>query len=59
MLGGPWIDPVGDENFHDRPDRAWGSPRLLFNKYRGLFSGGRGVKRPERGVDHLPRLVPS
>jgi len=35
----------------ERPDRVRGSPRLLFNGYRGSFSG---IKRPVSEVDHLP-----
>jgi hypothetical protein len=38
-----------------RPDRLWGSPKLIFDKYRGSFSG---VKRTGRDVDHsLPSSV--
>ena len=33
-----------------RPDRPWGPPSLLYNRYR-VFPG---VKRPGRGVDHPP-----
>jgi len=43
-------NPVGDEIFRTRPDRPWGLPSLLHNRYR-VFPG---VKRPGRGVDHPP-----
>ena len=36
---------------HILPDRLWGPPILLFNGFRGFFSG---VKRPGRNVDHTP-----
>jgi len=46
--------PVGVEIFRARPDLPWGEPSLL-------ESGTRShpvVKRPGRGVDHPPHLVP-
>ena len=46
--------PVGDEVFRTCPDRPWGPPSLL---YKGTASAA-GVKRPERGVDHIPHLAP-
>jgi hypothetical protein len=48
-LDGPGSNP-GSARFlssPQRPDRFWGSPSLLSNGYRGLFSrgySGRGVK---------------
>ena len=39
------------EIFHNRPDRPWGPPTLLYNGYRVSLPG---VKRPGRGVDHPP-----
>jgi hypothetical protein len=35
-----------------RPDRLWGSPNLLSNRYWGLLP--RGVKRPGRESNHSP-----
>ena len=40
--------PVGGEIFRSRPDRAWGSPSLLYNGYRVSFPR---VKRRGRGAD--------
>jgi hypothetical protein len=48
-------DPGGGEIVCSRPDRPWGPPSLLYNGYRVSFPG---VKRPGRGVDHPPHLVP-
>ena len=42
------------EIFRTCPDRSSGPPSFLYNVYRG-FPGG---KRPGRGVDHPPHLVP-
>ena len=42
----------GGETFRTRPGKPWGPPSLLYNGYR-VFPG---VKRQERGVDHLPYL---
>jgi hypothetical protein len=36
--------------FRTRPDRPWGPPCLLYNRYRVI----QGVKRPGRGVYHPP-----
>ena len=47
--------PVGGEIFRTRPYRPWGPPSLLYDGYRVSFPG---VKRPGRGVDHPPHLVP-
>jgi len=44
-------NPVGEEMDRTRPDRPLGPPCLLYSGYR-VFSGGGGVKRPERDVDH-------
>jgi hypothetical protein len=41
--------------FRTRPGRPWCPPSLLYNAYRVFFAG---VKRPERGVDHPPHLLP-
>jgi hypothetical protein len=40
--------------FRTRPDWYWSSP-AFYTKGTGSFLG---VKRPGRGVDHTPRLVP-
>jgi hypothetical protein len=48
-------NPGGGEIFLTRPDRPWGSPSLLYNRYRVSFPG---VKRPGRGVNHPPNLTP-
>lgn len=39
-----------------RPDRFWGPPSLLVNKYRCLFPGGKGgeAKRSGREVHRSP-----
>ena len=42
---------MGAEIFLTRPCRLWGPPSLLYNWYRISFSG---VKRPGRGIHHLP-----
>ena len=42
------------EIFRIRPDRAWGSPRILFN---GNRVSSPGVKRPGRDVNHPPHLA--
>jgi hypothetical protein len=44
-------NPGGDEIFRTRPDRPWGPTSLLYSGYWVSFSG---IKRLERGVDHLP-----
>ena len=45
----------GGDIFHARPDRPWGPPSLLYDGYLVSFPA---VKRPGRGVDHPPHLVP-
>jgi len=35
-------NPGGGETFRTRPDRSWGSPRLLHNGYR-VFPGGKAA----------------
>jgi len=35
-------NPGGGEVFHNRPDRPWGSPNLLYNGYR-IFLGGKAA----------------
>jgi hypothetical protein len=47
-------NPSGDEIFRTRPERPWGPP-LSCTMGTGYFSG---VKRPRRGADHPPLLVP-
>jgi hypothetical protein len=37
-----------------RPDRPWGPPSVLYNRYRGSFPV---VKRPGREVDHSPPFI--
>jgi hypothetical protein len=44
-------NPGGGEIFSSRPDRPWGPPSLLYNRYQVSFPW---VKRPGRGVDHPP-----
>jgi hypothetical protein len=46
--------PVGARFFSSprRPDRFWGPPSLLTNRYQGLFAPG--VKRPWREADPSP-----
>ena len=43
--------PVGGKGLRARPDRHWGPPGLLYDRYRVSFPG---VKRPGRGADHPP-----
>jgi len=38
-LDGPGMNPVGGEIFRTCPDRPWGPPSLLYNRYR-VFPGG-------------------
>jgi hypothetical protein len=40
--------------FRTLPDRPWGPPSLLYNRYRIIAGGGGGggVKRPGRGINH-------
>ena len=45
-------NPFRDEIFLTRPDQPWGSPSLLYNGYLVSFPG---VKRPKRGLNHLPQ----
>ena len=42
-------NPGEGEIFRSRPDRPWGPPSLVYNKYRVSFLG---VRRPGRGVNH-------
>jgi hypothetical protein len=45
-----WVSNfVRGRRFLCSPDRLWGPPILLFNRYRGYFSG---VMRPEREINH-------
>jgi hypothetical protein len=39
----------GGDIFHNRPDRPWGPPSLLYNGYWVSFPG---VKPPGRGANH-------
>ena len=48
----PGIESRWGVFFHTHLDRPRGPPSLLYNGYR-VF---RGVKIPERGVEHLPHL---
>jgi len=41
----------GGEIFRPRPYRSWDPPSFIWNGYWVSFPG---IKRPERGVDHLP-----
>jgi hypothetical protein len=41
-------NPDGGEIFRTCPDRPWGPPRLLYNRYR-VFPGGK--ERPGRDAD--------
>jgi hypothetical protein len=56
-LDGPGIESGGGcgKMFCSHLDRPWGPPSLLYNGYRVSFPG---VKRPGRGVDTHPHLVP-
>jgi hypothetical protein len=44
-------NPCGGRFFCTRPDWPWGPPSLLYNGYWVSFPR---VKRPGRGIDHLP-----
>ena len=48
---GPGIESRERRIFHNRPDRPWGQPSLLYNGHRVSLPG---VKRPGRGVNHPP-----
>jgi hypothetical protein len=50
-LDGPGIESRWRRVFRTRPDRPWGPPGLLCSGCRVSFPG---VKRPGRGVNHLP-----
>ena len=50
-LDGPGMNPGGDEVFRTCPDRPWGPPSLLYNRYR-VFPGCK--VRPGRAADHSP-----
>ena len=47
----PGSNPSGGEIIRTRPDRPWGPPSLLYNKY---WVSCPGVKWPGRGVNHPP-----
>jgi hypothetical protein len=53
-LDGPVIESQWGEIFLTRPDWSWGPPSLLYNWYGSL----PGIRRPGRGVDRPPHLVP-
>ena len=42
-------NPGGGDIFRTRPDRPWGPPNLLYNRYRVSFPE---VKQPVRSVNH-------
>ena len=48
-----WIPGAGEIS-RTRPDRPWGPPSLLYNRYWVSFPG---VKQPESGVDHPLHLA--
>jgi len=50
-LDGPKSKPGGGEIFRICPDRSWGPPSLLYNRYQ-VFPGGK--ERPGRDADPLP-----
>jgi len=50
-LDGPGSNPGGGEIFRTCPDRPWGPPSLLCNRYRVL---PRGKERPGRDADPSP-----
>jgi hypothetical protein len=45
-------NPVEGESSRTRPDRSWGPPSLLYNRYRVC---NRGVKRLGCGFNHPPQ----
>jgi hypothetical protein len=49
-------NPGGGDIFRTRPDRPWGPPSLLHNRYQVSFPG---VEWLGCGVDHLPHLAQS
>ena len=51
-LDGLGTNPGANEIFRTRPDRPCGTSRLVYNDYRVTFPW---VKRPGRGVNHLPQ----
>ena len=56
VLVGPGIESQWGARFSTPlPDRPCGPPSLLYNRYRVSFPG---IKRPGRGVDHPPHLMP-
>jgi len=50
-LDGPGSNPGGGEIFCTCPDRPWGPPSLLYNRYQ-VFPGGK--ERPGRDADPSP-----
>ena len=50
-LDGPGSNPGGGEVLRTCPDRPWGPPSLLYNRYR-CFPGGK--ERPGRDADPSP-----
>jgi hypothetical protein len=50
-LDGPGIESRWGEVFHTCPDRPWGPPSFLYNRYR-VFHGGK--ERPGRDADPSP-----
>jgi hypothetical protein len=54
-LDSPRIASHQRRDFRTCPDRSWGRPSLLYNRYRVSFTE---VKRPGRGIDQHPHVTP-
>jgi len=55
-LDGPEIESRWGQIYRTRPDRPWGPFSLWYKWY---WASLPRVKRPGRGVDHLPHLTTS